>query len=93
MGKNQHVVPHANGWAVRGAGNARATTVHHIGEIKDPIARGVISEADIKADFYDMAQGAYRRTSDDEITVAKNGGGAHLDLMTSAYILAMWRNR
>ena len=23
MGKNQHVVPHANGWAVRGAGNAR----------------------------------------------------------------------
>ncbi|MDH8286971.1 DUF2188 domain-containing protein, partial [Klebsiella pneumoniae] len=27
MGKNQHVVPHANGWAVRGAGNARATTV------------------------------------------------------------------
>ena len=73
--------------------DARATTVHHIGEIKDPIARGVITEADIKADFYDMAQGAYRRTSDDEITVAKNGGGAHLDLMTSAYILAMWRGR
>jgi ornithine cyclodeaminase len=73
--------------------DSRATTVHHIGELKDPIARGVITEADIKADFYDMAQGAYRRTSDDEITVAKNGGGAHLDLMTSAYILAMWRAR
>src|SRR3546814_20558380 len=27
-GKNQHVVPHANGWAVRGAGNSRATSVH-----------------------------------------------------------------
>jgi hypothetical protein len=26
--KNQHVVPHENGWAVRGAGNARATSVH-----------------------------------------------------------------
>ncbi|MDZ4395872.1 ornithine cyclodeaminase [Cypionkella sp.] len=73
--------------------DSRATTVHHIGELKDPIARGVISEADIKADFYDMAQGVYRRSSDDEITVAKNGGGAHLDLMTSAYILAMWRQR
>ena len=73
--------------------DSRATTVHHIGELKDPIARGVITEADIKADFYDMAQGAYRRTSDEEITVAKNGGGAHLDLMTSAYILAMWRAR
>lgn len=73
--------------------DSRATTVHHIGELKDPIARGVITEADIKGDFYDMAQGAYRRTSDEEITVAKNGGGAHLDLMTSAYILAMWRAR
>ena len=73
--------------------DSRATTVHHIGEIMDPIARGVITEADIKADFYDMAQGTYRRSSDAEITVAKNGGGAHLDLMTSAYILAMWRQR
>ncbi len=73
--------------------DSRATTVHHIGELKDPIARGVITEADIRADFYDMAQGMYRRSSDDEITVAKNGGGAHLDLMTSAYILAMWRQR
>ena len=28
MGKNQHVVPHEGGWAVRGAGNERATSVH-----------------------------------------------------------------
>lgn len=27
MGKNQHVVPHANGWAVKGAGNSKATRV------------------------------------------------------------------
>ena len=27
MGKNQHVVPHSNGWAVKGAGNERATKV------------------------------------------------------------------
>ncbi|QCB53930.1 DUF2188 domain-containing protein [Sphingopyxis sp. PAMC25046] len=27
-GKNQHVVPHASGWAVRGAGNSRASSVH-----------------------------------------------------------------
>lgn len=27
-GKNQHVVPHPSGWAVRGAGNSRATSVH-----------------------------------------------------------------
>lgn len=27
-GKNQHVVPHQNGWAAKGAGNQRATSVH-----------------------------------------------------------------
>lgn len=26
--KNQHVVPHPDGWAVRGAGNEKATSVH-----------------------------------------------------------------
>jgi hypothetical protein len=26
-GKDQHVVPHENGWAVRGEGNSRATRV------------------------------------------------------------------
>jgi hypothetical protein len=28
MGKNQHVVPRSNGWAVKGAGNSRATSLH-----------------------------------------------------------------
>ena len=27
-GKNQHIVPHPDGWAVKGAGNQRATSVH-----------------------------------------------------------------
>ena len=27
MGKNQHVMPHPNGWQVKGAGNQRATAV------------------------------------------------------------------
>ncbi|MCV2872402.1 ornithine cyclodeaminase [Defluviimonas sp. WL0050] len=67
--------------------DARATTIHHIGEIMDPIASGAITEGDILADFYDIAGGVYTRTSDDEITIAKNGGGAHLDLMTARYIL------
>ncbi len=26
--KNQHVVPHDDGWAVKGAGNGRASSVH-----------------------------------------------------------------
>lgn len=27
-GKNQHVVPHSDRWAVKGVGNQRATSVH-----------------------------------------------------------------
>lgn len=28
MGKNQHVVPHGDEWAVKGAGNEKATSIH-----------------------------------------------------------------
>ena len=73
--------------------DSRATTLHHIGELMKPLASGAITEADVRADFYDMAAGLYRRDSDDQITLAKNGGGAHLDLMTAAYILDCWRKR
>ncbi|MBC2834483.1 ornithine cyclodeaminase family protein [Paragemmobacter straminiformis] len=73
--------------------DSRATTIHHIGEIMDPIANGTITEADIAADFYDIAAGLYRRSSAEEITLAKNGGGAHLDLMTAHYIMGCWTNR
>ncbi len=72
--------------------DSRKTTIHHIGELIDPIASGAISEADIVADFYDDPT-LYARRSDDEITIAKNGGGAHLDLMTANYIAGCWRKR
>lgn len=71
--------------------DSRATTIHHIGELIDPLASGAITEADVLADFYQPA--LYQRTSDDQITIAKNGGGAHLDLMTAAYVLDRWRQR
>lgn len=72
--------------------DCRATTLHHIGELMDPIASGAISEADVVADFYDDPA-FYARRSEDEITIAKNGGGAHLDLMTASYIADCWRKR
>ena len=70
--------------------DARATTLHHIGELMDPLKSGAITEADIVADYYDDPA-IFARRSEDEITIAKNGGGAHLDLMTAAYILKAWR--
>jgi len=71
--------------------DARATTLGHIGEITDPVASGAIAPSDILADYRDLA--AFRRQSADEITVFKNGGGAHLDLMVSRYILDAWNAR
>ncbi|MBV0913327.1 ornithine cyclodeaminase family protein [Anianabacter salinae] len=73
--------------------DSRDSTISHIGELKDPIARGVLSPGDVVADYYDLASGRFARASDDEITVFKNGGGAHLDLMTARYILAAWDAR
>lgn len=58
-----------------------ATTVGHIGELMIPLASGAISKADIQGDMHDLVQGKAGRQSADEITVFKNGGGAHLDVM------------
>lgn len=81
--------------------DSRETTIHHIGELKIPIAAGAIAESDVIADFYDLLAGDSRdddardsgshgkqpgRTRDSDITVFKNGGGAHLDLMIARYI-------
>ena len=65
----------------------RGTTIGHIGELVIPMATGVISEKDVLADHYDLVAGAPGRLSPDDITVFKNGGGAHLDLMTALAIL------
>lgn len=72
--------------------DSRATTIHHIGELIEPLKSGAITESHIVADFYDDPA-LYTRRSEDEITIAKNGGGAHLDLMTASYIAAMWNQR
>ncbi len=64
------------------------TTLGHIGEIEIPLSQGAITRAHLIADYYALDQ--FERRSDDEITLFKNGGGAHLDLMTSRYILDRW---
>lgn len=65
------------------------TTLGHIGELKTPLAEGVLQREDVLADYY--ALDAFRRGGAEDITLFKNGGGAHLDLMTSRYILGKWQ--
>ena len=64
------------------------TTVGHIGEIKIPLEAGTITRDHLIADYYDLD--AFTRGPED-ITLFKNGGGAHLDLMTCRYILDRWQ--
>lgn len=61
------------------------TTLGHIGELKIPLEAGTVRREDVLADYYDLD--AFTRGPDD-ITLFKNGGGAHLDLMTCRYILS-----
>ncbi|MFG6594613.1 ornithine cyclodeaminase family protein [Sulfitobacter sp. 1A13368] len=67
------------------------TTIGHIGEINIPLEAGTITRDHLVADYYDLAR--FTRQNDDEITLFKNGGGAHLDLMTANHILERWRAR
>ena len=62
--------------------DARETTINHIGELMIPLAAGVIGEDDVLADLSVLCQRRHPgRQSEEEITVFKNGGGGHLDLM------------
>lgn len=67
--------------------DSKDTTIDHIGELKDPLARGAIEHSDVLADFYDISNGLFKRDTQEDITLFKNGGGAHLDLMVSRAIL------
>jgi ornithine cyclodeaminase/alanine dehydrogenase-like protein (mu-crystallin family) len=65
------------------------TTLSHIGELKIPLETGVISHDHVLADYYNLAT---FQAGQDDITVFKNGGGAHLDLMTARYVLDRWHS-
>jgi|TARA_B110000261_G_scaffold88767_2_gene101221 ornithine cyclodeaminase/alanine dehydrogenase-like protein (mu-crystallin family) len=65
------------------------TTLSHIGELKIPLETGVISHDHVLADYYNLAT---FQAGPDDITVFKNGGGAHLDLMTARYVLDRWHS-
>lgn len=67
--------------------DSRDTTLDHIGELKIPLADGTITQADVLADLYQLKSGDGIQRDSDTITIFKNGGGAHLDLMIANAIL------
>jgi len=64
--------------------DTRRFTVETTGDLAIPIAARLIGPDDIRADLFELARGRHKgRGSIDEITLFKNGGGGHLDLMTA----------
>lgn len=71
--------------------DSRETAIHDTGELHIPIRNGIINEHHVRADLYDLCNGAPGRTSAQAITVYKNAGGAHLDLMTAKFINSVYQ--
>jgi alanine dehydrogenase len=70
--------------------DTRLAPLTESGDLVIPLANGVISESDIRADLFELCQGKhFGRSNADAITIFENGGGGHLDLMTAQHI---WRN-
>lgn len=59
-------------------------TAADVGDIGGPLASGALTR--VEADFRDLATGKFVRIDPDEITVFKNAGGAHLDLMVARHL-------
>ena len=73
--------------------DSRLATLAEGGDLVIPIAAGVITAADVRADLYELCQGSRpgRAPGDDEtITLFENCGGGHLDLMVARHL---WQAR
>lgn len=74
--------------------DSRESALDGVGDILRPIKDGVITESDIKGDLFDLVSAAAPARSDpDQITVFKNAGGAHLDLMVAAALVERLQER
>lgn len=62
----------------------RHATLTEDGDLVIPLTAGLITPQHIRGDLWELCRGDVAgRTDDDTITLFKNGGGAHLDLMTA----------
>ena len=66
--------------------DARETTVGICGDLLEPVKEGRFSADRIEGDLFDLCRtGLSRPRAAEDITLFKNGGGGHLDLMTASY--------
>jgi alanine dehydrogenase len=69
----------------------RLATLSECGDLVIPLRAGRITESDIRGDLYELCRGEVTgRTEPEAVTLFENGGGGHLDLMTSRFA---WERR
>lgn len=69
-------------------------TTERSGEFLGPFERGIISPDDVQADLFELCQGkATGRSSARQLTMMKNGGGAHLDYFVARYLMQRIRQQ
>lgn len=67
--------------------DSREGALHETGELAIPIAEGIISEKDVKADIVELVKGNHPgRTSNEEITLFKSAGLAVEDLAAALLV-------
>ena len=66
--------------------DSRRSTFEDIGEIAIPLNEGTITESHILGDYYDLCNELTFQRRSYDITLFKNGGGGHLDLMCARHI-------
>jgi ornithine cyclodeaminase len=67
--------------------DSRWFAIDQPGDLSSPLCRGVIARDRIEADLFDLCvKGLASPRACEEITLFKNGGGAHLDLFTALFI-------
>lgn len=62
------------------------STAADVGDIQAPLNSGALGS--VGPDFSHLADGSFVRSSSDDVTMFKNAGGAHLDLMVASHMAA-----
>jgi len=72
--------------------DCRLTTEEKTGDLFYPIQNKSFCADRIKGSLYDLCAGTVGRDGEEAITVFKNGGGGHIDLMVSRFLYQKFMN-
>ncbi|SDS22113.1 ornithine cyclodeaminase [Halopseudomonas litoralis] len=62
------------------------------GDLHGPLKTGIISAEQIELDLYGLCQQPSIQRADEDITLYKNAGGAHLDLIVAQHVLSQLKS-